>query len=392
MKKTVLMLNTSHNDIRLIFALKEMGFYIIATGNTSGLIGEKYVDRYIQQDYSSKEEMLKLAENFEVDAVCSCCNDLGVLTSAYIAEKLGLPGHDSYENAVTLHHKDRFKQFARIHRINTPLAECFSNRKKAIEWAFNAEYPLIVKPTDLSAGRGVSKINNRKDVLKVISNAFNNSRIKKIVIEPFIDGTQHACCTFIVNKKVTVCCSNNEYSFVNPYRVEIDTFPVDDFKIVKKNLIREAEKIASLLNLKDGILHMQYRLKQGKIYIIEVMRRVLGNLYGVPAEKLTGLNWDYWEARALCGLDCSSFPIVSDQKGFYAYKAIMGTRNGVVKKIVIPSFFERYIFDRCILRDSYVQVQDYKSESLGLLFFQFNSREEMNHILLDQYDKIYVEY
>ena len=49
--KKVLILNTSHNDLRLILALKEMGFYVVSIGNRPGLVGEKYVNQY-RGDYS----------------------------------------------------------------------------------------------------------------------------------------------------------------------------------------------------------------------------------------------------------------------------------------------------------------------------------------------------
>lgn len=155
--KKVLILNTSHNDLRLILALKEMGFYVVSIGNRPGLVGEKYVNQYIQMDYSCKEEVLALSRKLNIDAICACCNDIGVITAAYVAEEMGLPGHDSYENTLIMHHKDRFKKFAREYGITTPQSEYFFEEEDAVKWLDKAEYPIIVKPTDLSAGRGVAK-------------------------------------------------------------------------------------------------------------------------------------------------------------------------------------------------------------------------------------------
>jgi biotin carboxylase len=392
MQKQAMILNISHNELRQILALKELGYYVVATGNRPGLIGEKCVDKYIQADYSDKEKILELAEYLKIDAICACCNDFGVITAAYVAEKMGLSGHDTYENALTIHHKDRFKQFARKHGINTPQAEWFSEETAAINWLDNAEYPIIVKPTDLTGGKGVSKANTYNEAVEAISMAFLTSKIKKIVIEPFIEGSQHACCTFIMNKKVVAYCTNNEYSYINPYLVEIDTYPAENFESVKHILINEAEKMCSLLNLRDGILHMQYRVKNGKPYIIEVMRRILGNLYMIPAEKHTGINWDYWEARAHCGLDCSDFPASFKGEGFYAYKTIMGHKNGKIKKIIIPEDIKKYIFYEYILWTRDKPIENYKSEQLGFLFFKFDTKEEMNSVLFDRYNEIFVEY
>lgn len=390
--KKVLMLNTSLNEIRMMKALREMGYYIIATGGLSRQPGEKYADEYIQMDYSDKDSILQLAQELNIDAICACCNDFGVITAAYVAEKMGLPGHDTYENALIMHHKDKFKQFAEKYGINTPIAKYFTDENDAIRWLNEAVFPIIVKPTDLTGGKGVSRANDKKEAICSVRRAFNKSRIKHIVIEPFIEGSQHACCTFIINEKVVAICTNNEYSFANPYKVEIDTYPAEKFDSVKDELVKQAEKMASTLHLNDGILSMQYIMNNGTPHIIEAMRRVLGNLYMIPAEKLTGLNWDYWEAKVYCGLGTCDFPNNLKQDGYYAYRTIMGTKNGFVKRLVIPEDFNQYIFDKYIIWDAQIPINDYMSEALAFIFFKFNSMEEMNDILLKQYSRIYAEY
>jgi biotin carboxylase len=391
-EKRVLILNTSHNDLYSIKALKKMGFYVIATGGKKGLIGEQFVDEYFQMDYSEKEEILKFAETKSIDYICACCNDFGVMTASFVAEKLGLSGHDSYENTLILHHKDMFKNFAKENNIFTPPAEYFSSENTALDYIEIAEFPIIVKPTDLSAGNGVSQAENKEQAVIAIKNAFAKSRVKKIIIEPFIEGSQHGFCTFLINKKVTAVCSNNEYSFVNPYRIEIDTYPADNFDEVKDFLIGQIEKMADILNLKDGIFHLQYRMKDDKPYIIECMRRTLGNMYGVPAKKLTGIDWDYWQMAVYCGLDLSVFPKNTEQGKFCAYKTIMAKQNGYVKSIIIPKDIEKFVHDTHFLWKPENPIEDYMSEPLGFLFMEFPNMETMKNVLLNRYDEISLEY
>ena len=254
--KKALLLCASHNDLGLIRALRKLGYYILVTGNMQGLPGEKYADEYIQADYSDKELILKIAQENKIDAICQCCNDFGVYTAAYVAEQLELPGYDSYETTLTLHNKDRFKEFAGKYGIQTPQSYAFQAVEEALKWAETADYPLIVKPTDCSAGNGVKKILCREEAKEAIEEAFIKSRQGKIVIERFVSGSQHGFCTFLYNQKVAAYASNNEYSVMNPYRVEIDTFPADNCHKVSGILIAQIEKMASVLNLKDGIFHL----------------------------------------------------------------------------------------------------------------------------------------
>ena len=386
--KKVLVLNISHNEYRMIKALKDLGYYVIGTGGIPGLIGEYYVDKYVQGDYSNRETMLHLSIDNNIDAVCACCNDFGVLTAAWIAEQLELPGHDTYENAMILHHKDLFKKFAANHRIQTPEANWFDNASAAKSWLENVTYPIIIKPVDLTGGKGVQRADCYNEAIHAINNAFEKSRIKHIVIEPYIEGTQHAICTFLINQKVVAVGSNNEYSFENPYKVEIDTFPADNIEEVQPFLVSQIEKIANLLHLNDGIFHLQYRMRDGTPWIIEPMRRVLGNLYGIPCERLNNLNWDLWQAKAYCGDDLSDFPKNVQQQGFWAYRVLMCKKNGCVCDISVAEALKKYIFDEFITWKKGEIINNHLEEAIGFYFMKFDSREEMNHIMINRYDDI----
>lgn len=243
----------------------------------------------------------------------------------------------------------------------------------------------------MSAGNGILKASNKIEALNAIEYAFEKSIIKHIVIEPYISGDQYACCTFIVDKKVKVICTNNEYSFVNPYRIEISTYPANNFELVKEQLINEAEKVAEILNLKNGILSIQYKIKDGTAYILEMMRRVLGNLYMLPAKQLTNFDWFYSEAMAHCGLDSYNFPKDLKQEGFYAYRAIMAASNGHIEELVIPSDIERFICHKSILHNEGYVVTNYKSTPLAFVVFDFPTKEIMDEIMLERYDDIYAK-
>lgn len=383
--KKALLLCASHNDLGLVRALRKLGYYIIATGNQPGLIGEKHVDEYIAADYSDKEKICGIAKEAGIDAICQCCNDFGVYTAAYVAERTGLPGYDSYETTLLLHNKDKFKQFAQKHQLLTPASLAFSSEEEALKYLKDAEYPVIVKPADASAGNGIRKIESFQEAQGAVRLAFSKSRTGRVVTERFLSGTQHGLCTFLIDQKVAAFCGNNEYSFLNPYRVEIDTFPADSGTQAERILIGQIEKIASLLNLKDGIFHLQYIMEGGRPWIIEVMRRILGNMYSVPASLLNGFDWDYWETRAKCGLSCKDFPQNARQEGFYAYKAVLAEKNGRIQKICIPSRYEKFKIGELFLKKPGDEIRNCLSEPAGFLFFMFASAEEMRKVLVEEY-------
>lgn len=384
--KKALLLCASHNDLGLIRVLRKLGYYIIVTGNMEGAPGQKWCDKYIKADYSDKEKILTIAKNEMIDAIVQCCNDFGVYTAAYVAEKLGLPGYDRYETTLLLHNKDRFKKFAIEHDILTPRSESFVDGNAALAYLKRCKYPVIIKPVDASAGNGVSRADDIVAGETAVKKAFAKSRDNRIVIEPFIIGTQHGFCTFLKDKKIVAICSNNEYSIKNKYRVEIDTFPADNFYLVKDTLIQQIEKIADILNLKDGIFHLQYIFDGEKPQIIEVMRRILGNMYHVPGNELTGIDWEYWETRVRCGLPLDDMPQTIKQEGFFAYKTLLAPFNGVVEMICVPKLWDKYIMDEFYLKKNGDEINSCLSEPVGFLFMMFPSNVEMKRVLIDEYD------
>lgn len=393
-KKRVLMLNASHNDERLIRALKKLGCYVITTGNRPELPGHRMADEYVYGDYTDLNAMYDVAVRLQIDAVCPCCNDFGVTTAAYLSEKMGFQGQDSYETTLTLHDKDKFKRFAEeLGGISTPPAVSFSDVAEALAWADETEheFPLIVKSADLSSGNGVCRADSLEELKHNINNAFEKSRKKHIVVEPFVEGSQHGFCTFLINRKVVAVCSNNEYSFINPYRVEVDTYPAEYVELVQSDLIRQIERMADALQLVDGIFHLQYILKNGKAHILECMRRVLGNLYSVPAESLgEGFDWDYWQARAWCGFGCDGFPGSVPQTGFWGYRALIAETNGIYERVEVPEDIQRYVYQERMLQTPGYLISNHLSDPMGFLFMHFATQREMMDIMVDRYAEIRV--
>lgn len=387
--KKALVLCASHNDIGMVIALKKLGYYVICTGSIPNQVGEPLCDKYICGDYSDKEFVLNLAQEYKVDAIVNSCNDWGVYSAAYASEKMGLPGYDSYETTLLLNNKDKFKDFAESIGIRTPIAKSFYEKETACKYVQQVKFPIIIKPTDASAGRGVQKVSEINYADSAIEAAFNVSKAKTIVIEPFIEGKQYGFCTFLVNKKVVGYCSNNEYSIINPYRVEMNTYPADNFDIVKDELTKQIELIANKLNLVDGIFHLQYIYDGEHAQILEVMRRLLGNRYFVAGNMLTGVDWEYWETRAKCGLSCKEFP-ATNQIGYVSSKVILAPRNGVIGSID-DSFYRPYVYDSIRVKNVGDTITDYQSQPVDILYLIFSTREQMEEVLVDSFRNDFVE-
>ena len=390
--KRLLILNGGISEVPLIEKAKEMGFYVITTGNAPNLIGHKFSDEYIPCDYSNKEAILSLVKKYNIDRIVSCANDFGVITAAYVAEKMGWPGHDTYETALLLHQKDRFKSFIQSLNIATPTSVSFFDKSDAVKYIDSVEYPIIVKSSDLTGGKGVMKAENKPEAIIAINNAFSRSRVKHIVIEPFIAGFQQALTVFIRNKRIICHVSNDSFSPINPYLIQSELFPANGIDKYYSELERTILQICKKLDLVDGLLTIQYIVNNGKPYIIELMRRALGNQYLTVADVVSGFPWEEALIRAETGMDLSTLNTGEPIAKFAGFHGIMATKNGIVKGYRIPDSIEQHLFKKIETLNPRRAINDYMNERIAYIYYKYNNYDEALNDVLNMNKLIEIEY
>ena len=77
-KKKILVLNGSFCETPVIKKLKEMGYYVVTSGNAPELEGHAFADEYLAGDYSDKEWVLGLVKKNKMDGIISCAKDVNI--------------------------------------------------------------------------------------------------------------------------------------------------------------------------------------------------------------------------------------------------------------------------------------------------------------------------
>lgn len=375
-QKKLLMLTATEQDMPFILAAKKLGYFVITTNNRPDYSGHRWGDQYVYADFSEYDRMVELCKKLDIDAISWATTDACALAACYIGEKLGLKGHDTYENGQIIHLKDKFKEFAAKYNIKTPISYYFNNSDEAKAFSSNDKFPLIIKPVDLAGGKGVSVVYSKDEYDQAVDFAFEKSFKKRIVVEPFIEGTLHSLNTFIVDQKVRAYCTANDYSYKNKYMTNSGISPADNWQKAVEILIPETEKVARILGLVDGQLHMQYIMRNGEPFIIEMMRRNIGNFWSSMLNDAVGVNWAEWCIRAEAGLDCHCIPSNKDPKGFYGYHMIQSDRNGKLKNIEIDPDFKKHVYQVVMWENVGHKITDFMYEKLGNVLFHFDTEDE----------------
>ena len=377
-KKKVLVLNGSFCESPIIQKAKEMGMYVITTGNAPDLVGHQYADEYIPADYSDKEKVLQIVRDNDIEGVISCANDFGVLTAAYVAEQMGWPGHDKYETAKLLHHKNLFKQYVYEHNIPAPHSYCPADKEDALNYIKEIEYPIIVKANDLTGGKGIRRANTYEEAVEAVNYSYDKSRDKHIVIEPFIIGSQHTYDSFVINKKVACATSCNCYSPINPYLIQSEVLPADYIEDLEPQLKEIVENMAEDLDLVDGILALQYIVRDGKPYIIEMMRRSFGNQFLTLTDKITGFPWEEAYIKAALGESLDNLNIIKPEYKYCGHHGIMAPHDGKILKYEIPEEIQSHLFMKIdMLDDTHRMINDHLNQRSAYIYYHYDSKEEM---------------
>lgn len=390
-KNKLLIAGGGYAEIPLIKAAKSLGYHVITSGNRRSDLGHVESDEYRYADFSNPDEMLELASSLDIDAICPCCNDFSAITSAYVAEKLGLPGFDSYETTVLLHHKDLYREFALENKIPTPKARGFSDLKTALDNLNEFDFPIIIKPVDLTGGKGIAKVQNILKSKAALEYAFLISKSKRIVIEEFIEGSKHGFSAILKDGKIIFQFVDNEHYYLNPYMVSGASSPALVHQEVVENLIGQSEKIASLLSLSDGIFHVQFILNNDGPIIIEICRRPPGDLYIQFVKIASGVDYPAQILKPFLGKEYGSFPS-QHVKGFYTRHCIMADRNGVLKNINYDERIKEKVIDDYLFWEPGFKVESYMTTKFGIVFLRFDAMDEMLSISNNLHELIDIEF
>ena len=378
-------------DIPQIIAAKKMGFRVITSGLDATGVGHQYADEVHLADYSDESAMLEIVRATGAIGLCPACNDFAALSAAAVGQQLGFKGFDSVEVTGVLHFKDRFRELQSKLRLPAPQSSAFSNLDQASRAAGKIAYPLMIKPIDLTGGKGISVALNDEDYSQSIALAFHHSRSKRIITERFISGSRHGYSTFLVAGKVRFSFVDEESYFKNDFLVSgAGSGPEVDSGVLAE-LDRQIEIIATELSLVDGLFHAQFILsKESGPFLIEVCRRPPGDLYTRFVQIATGVDFPSHIVGGYLG-NAEDLPLQTEPTKLVIRHCIMAPHNGVIRALKFDPLIEPKILERHDLGSAGDVVKDYRSYKAGIVMLRCDGIDEYRYFQKHLNDLIYID-
>jgi biotin carboxylase len=397
--KKILLLGGSTQQIPAIEYANKAGYYTVLCDYLPDNPGQKYANKFYCVSTTDKEAVLEVAEKEKIDGIVAYASDPAAPTAAYVAEKLGLPSN-SYKAVETLGFKDKFREFLKENRFNYPKMEVFEDFNDVKKTVENFKFPLMVKPVDSSGSKGVNKIESSNDLETAFKSALEQSRNKKVIIEEYIVKDHKYLIggdCFVLNGKVEfwglLNCHRNMN--VNPLVPVGKSYPVeiseDRFLLIKK----EIQRIVDLLDIKFGGFNLEIMFdKKGDLYIIEMGPRNGGNMIPDLLNMITGVDLIAATVEAAMGNFDIDLSYSANEAYFSSFNIHTG-KNGILKDIIFDEKIEKKIIKKVMYKKQgdTVQYFDGANKALGIVFFKFDSMEEMLNTMdnSDKWIKIVVE-
>ncbi len=282
-KKKLMLLGGLRYLLPVIEAAHRHSIHVISVDYLPDNIAHKYSDEYHNVSIIDKEAVLELAKRLQIDGIMSFAVDPGVVSAAYVAEKMGLPFQCSYEAACILQNKSRFRQFLADNGFNVPNARGYSEAGEALKDVDYFNWPVIVKPVDSAGSKGVTRVDDPADLPAAIAHALDCSPSRHFIIEDFLEkqGCSSDTDSFSVDGELVFCTFNNQYfddAAENEYTPAAYSWPSSMPQVAQDELRSELQRLMKLLKMRTGLYNIETRLcTNGKAYIMEVSPRAGGN-------------------------------------------------------------------------------------------------------------------
>lgn len=246
---------------------------------------------------------------------------LGGQTALKMAEKLTEKGikiiGTSFENMDIAEDRGRFSDLLKELDIPYPKYGVAENAEEAIVVANEVGYPVLVRPSYVLGGQGMSIVINDEDLEKAVVKLLGDLPGNRVLIDHFLDRAEEAESDSISDGEDVHIVGMMEH--IEPAGIHSgDSFAVlPTFSLsetVTKAMEEYSVKIAKALDVR-GLLNIQFAIKDEKVYVIEANPRAsrtvpfIAKAYDVPYINIA--------AKIMLGVaKLKDFTIVRKLKGY----------------------------------------------------------------------------
>ena len=280
--KKILIIGAGFLQSFVIRKAKSMGYKTLAVDANPEAVGFQYADEHAVINIVDEKACLEYARSEQIDGVLTAATDYGVLTAAYIAQEMHLPGLN-YEVAKLIKNKYRVRKCLYEHQVDDTEQAYEVNKDTDLnELSKKIIFPVMVKPCDGSGSRGASRVDVADSFEIACKFAMDSSITHRATVETFIFGKEYGAESLVVNGEVHVLGIMRKWMTEPPYYAELGhAIPTDLPEAVEIKARQCVEKAIKALGVNFGSVNMDMLITPaGTVHIIDIGARMGGNMIG----------------------------------------------------------------------------------------------------------------
>lgn len=299
----------------------------------------EFADEYYECSLLDVDGVLKSSKEFRADGITCGTSDVGVLTAAYVCKDLNLPGL-SIETATKVKDKGAMIQSFRDCNVAHPAFQVVDSISETIQMKF----PIITKPVDNSASRGINVAHNETGLKNALQNSFSCSKSGRVIVEEYLDGPEVSVEILVQDGEPYVLQVTDKITSGEPHFVEMghsqpSQLPPLDVEEIKKL----AYNAVKAVGIKNGCGHAEIKLTSKGPKMVELAGRLGGDfITTVLLPTSTGINISEYEILRALGEPKAFDPNSVIGNCGVAVKFI-GAKPGKVKSVAIDFLSEEII-------------------------------------------------
>lgn len=273
-------------------------------------------------------------------------NDWTLKVANRLNMEYGLP-HLPEEVVAACRNKKEMKRLFELHKVVTPKSRNFYTEEELIALLEEFSFPVIIKPVDFGGSGGVYLANNldeslevygkSQEVMKRYADSFKVSK-NEFLVEEFIDSDDEVSVEVLCGKGFyNVITVTEKYLSPKPWFTEMGHV-VPSHRYQDSNIINIAINACKALGIDRGVAHVEIKIKDEKLYVIEAAARPGGDAIMDLIESSYGVN--PYKLHISMYIDNKKYDDFNFNPDKTSAIAFMKAPLGEIKKIKLPDISE----------------------------------------------------
>ena len=198
--------------------------------------------------------------------------------SAYLVDLLNAKGNNTKSIKTAMNKFESRNIFNSISKIK--IQNSIVKKIEDIEQFINENGTSVLKPIYGTASKSVIKIDTFKENKAAIEKLMQDCSDQDLIIEEFVDGSEYALEGNLINSELNkIVIFDKPINYKEPYFEEsIYIAPTEIPDKTQKEIVNLIGKACKKLGLENGPVHVEFKIHNKEIFIIEINPRMIGGL------------------------------------------------------------------------------------------------------------------